>query len=129
VTGSVMTSVTDSASATLVASEQRDYQPDKNFSWQVLGPDLRNHVQKIVLLGSATASAPRYEFPLDPPASSQLSGGFVRETEGAKLDGMFELLSSANAVVRVTTDLPDKSIVVIPLSHVQREDWSRPYCS
>ena len=129
VSGSVATSATDSASAMLVVGEQRDYEPDRNFSWQILGADLRNHVQTIVLLETATASVPRFNFPLHPSTIPPLSSGFVRESEGTDLRGMFDVLSSGKAVIRITTDLPDKASVVIPLTHVQRSDWSRPYCS
>jgi len=129
VTGSVVTSTIDSASAILVQSEQRDYQPDRDFSWQILGPDLKNHVQSIVLLETSTTSTPRYDFPLHPSTFQALSSGFVRESEGTDLRGMFDLLSSGKAIIRITTDLTDKTSVVIPLTRVKRDDWSRPYCS
>ena len=129
VSGSVVTSATDSASAMLVNGEQRDYEPDRNLSWQILGEDLKNHVQAIVLLETATASASRFNFPLNPSTIPPLSSGFVRESDGTDLRGMFDVLSSGKAVIRITTDLPEKASVVIPLTHVQRFDWSRPYCS
>ena len=129
VTGSIATSGADSASAMLVQSEQRDYEPDRNFSWQILGPDLKGHVQRMVLLETETSSSVRYDFPLHPSTIPALSTGFVRASEGASLDGIFDLLASGKAVVRITTDIPDKPVVVIPLNHVDRSDWSRPYCS
>ena len=126
--GSVATSATDSASALLVDSEQRDYEPDRNMSWQILGADLKNHVQSIALLETATASAPRFSFPLHPPTIPPLSSGFVRESESTDLRGLFDILSSGKAVIRVTTDLAGNA-VLIPLIRVERSDWSRPYCS
>ena len=128
-TGSVLTSATDSASAILSEGEQRDYQPNRSFSWQILGPDLKNHVKSIALFESSTASPARYDFPVHPATTPWLSTGSVSENEGANLSGMFDLLSARNAVIRMTTDLPDKPVVTIPLSRVQKEDWSRPYCS
>jgi hypothetical protein len=127
--GSTATSATDSASAILTVSEQRDYEPDKNWSWAIHGPDLKGHVQGIVLQESASSSPVRYDFPLLPATSPLLSAGFARETEGADLDGMFDFLSKRSAVIRITTDLADKPVVIIPLSHVQQSDWTRPYCS
>jgi hypothetical protein len=127
--GSVATSTSDSASAILVEGEQRDYEPDRNMSWQILGADLKNHVQSIALLESATASTPRFTFPLHPSTIPPLSSGFVRESEGTDLRGMFDVLSSGKAVIRIATDLSDNSTVVIPLTVIQRNDWSRPYCS
>jgi hypothetical protein len=57
-----------------------------------------------------------------------LSSGFVRESEGTDLRGLFDILSSGKAVIRVTTDL-SANAVLIPLIRVERSDWSRPYCS
>ena len=127
--GSVLTSGTDSASAILNEGEQRDYQPNKSFSWQILGPDLKNHVKSIALYESGLVSPVRYAFPIHPATMSWLSTGSVSENEGADLSGMFNLLSTGNAIIRITTDLADKPLVTIPLTRVQKEDWSRPYCS
>ena len=129
VAGGAATATSDSLSAVLSVSEQRDYQPDRNFTWQISGPELKNHVQRIVLTETGAVSAVRYDFPLNPSTIPPLSTGFVRESEGTSLSGMFDLLSSGNAVIRITTDLPDRPVVTIPLTRVQREDWSRPYCS
>ena len=127
--GSVITSSTDSASAILNEGEQRDYQPNKSFSWQILGTDLKNHVKTITLFESATTTTARYDFPLHPPTFPPLSTGSVSENEGADLSGMFDLLATRDAIIRITTDLADKPQVDIPLTRVQKEDWSRPYCS
>jgi hypothetical protein len=129
-TGSVVTSTTDSASAILNLGEQRDYQPNRSFSWQILGPDLKNHVKSIVLIESGPISPGWYDFPVHPATISWLSTGSVSVNEGAVLpSGMFNLLSTGNAIIRITTDLADKPSVSIPLTRVQKEDWSRPYCS
>jgi hypothetical protein len=127
--GSVLVNSSDSAYATLSAHEQRDYQPDKDFTWQILGPVLKGHVQSIELYANTAASSPSYAFPLHPATIPALSTGFVRKSEGADIDGLFDVLSRVTAVLRITTDIPGKATVVIPLQRVQREDWSRPYCS
>lgn len=129
VSGGAVTVGSDSLSALLSVSEQRDHEPDRNFTWQIHGPELKNHVQRIVLVEAGSVSAVRHEFPLNPATFPPLSTGFVRESEGTNLSGMFDLLASGNAVIRITTDLPDRPVVTIPLTRVQREDWSRPYCS
>ncbi len=124
--GSVLENNIEIAAAHFVESEQRDYQPDKNMSWQITGESLKGHVQTIVLKdGSAT----RYEFPVEIESRPALSVGFVRQSEGANLNGFFDLLSSRTATIVITTDLPSRPVVTIPLQNVQSDDWNRPYCS
>jgi len=127
--GSVSLGGTDSLTASIIETEQRDYQPDKDMSWQIVAPALKGHVQKIVLLESGTATTPSYEFPVAGENVSPLSNGFVSQSGGANLNGFYDLLTSGNAVIRITTDIPGKSQVDLVLKNVQKTDWNRPYCS
>jgi hypothetical protein len=113
----------DVAAAHLVESEQRDYQPDKDMSWQITGESLQGHVQKITLQEGPTV---RYTFPIQ---NAPLTSGFARQSEGANLNGFFDLLSDKKGTIVITTDIPARSTVTIPLLSVQSSDWFRPYCS
>ena len=114
------------AVAHLVESEQRDYQPDKDFSWQITGETLKGHVTRILLQEGATI---RYEFPISDSSRPDLSSGFVRQSEGANINGFWDLLSDRKGTVVISTDLPSRSTVTITLLNVQSSDWTRPYCS
>jgi len=114
---------TDAAEAHLVETEQRDYQPDKDLSWQITGASLQGHVQKITLQEGSTI---RFEFPIQ---NAVLTSGYVRQSEGANLNGFFDLLSDKKAAVVITTDIAARPTVTIPLLNVQGSDWNRPYCS
>ena len=127
--GGVSLGGADSLTASIVETEQRDYQPDKDMSWQIVAPALKGHVQKIVLLESGTATAPRYDFTIAPETVSALSNGFVSQSGGADLNGFYDLLTSGTAVIRVTTDIPGKTQIDLVLQNVQKTDWNRPYCS
>lgn len=127
--GAISLGGADSLTATIIETEQRDYQPDKDMSWQILSPALKGHVQKIVLLPSGNSSTPAYEFALASANIPPLSNGFVRQSEGANLNGFYDLLTSGTAVIRVTTDIPGKTKIDLPLQNVQKTDWNRPYCS
>jgi hypothetical protein len=127
--GRVMENNVEIASAQLILHEQRDYQPDKNFSWQILGPELKGHTTRIVLRDKASPSAIVYEFPLNPAAQASLASGFVTQNEGANINGFFDLLSSGRAIVVITTDLAQRPTVTLELLTINRDDWSRPYCS
>ena len=117
------------ASAQLILHEQRDYEPDKSFSWQIEGPELKGHVTRITLRDNAGPSSVLYEFPVHTDPRFVLASGFVRQSEGANVNGFFDLFSSRRAIVVITTDLPARQTVTVELSNVRRDDWSRPYCS
>ena len=127
--GGVSLGETDSLTANIVETEQRDYQPDKDMSWQILAPALKGHVQRIVLLENGTSTTPKYEFPVAPETAAALSSGFVSQSAGADINGFYDLLTSGNAVIRVTTDIAGKTQIDLVLQHVQMTDWNRPYCS
>ncbi len=124
--GSLVENNVTIAVAHLVESEQRDYQPDKDFSWQITGETLKGHVTKITLQDGASI---RYEFPVEDPSRPALSVGFVRQSEGANINGFWDFLSDRKGTVVITTDLPSRSSVTVPLLNVQSSDWNRPYCS
>ena len=117
------------AYAQLNQYEQRDYQPDKNFTWQMRGPELKGHATRITLRDSAAPTTVVFEFPIHADPRMPLASGSVRQTEGANISGFFDLLSSGRAIVVITTDLPQRPTVTIALSSLMREDWTRPYCS
>jgi hypothetical protein len=114
---------TEIAAAHIVETEQRDYQPDKDMSWQITGESLQGHVQKITLQEGSTV---RFDFPLQ---NASLTSGVVKQSEGANLNGFFDLLSDRKGTVVITTDLAARQTVTIPLLTVQSNDWTRPYCS
>ena len=93
------------------------------MSWQITGASLQGHVQKITLQEGSTI---RFEFPIQ---NAVLTSGYVRQSEGANLNGFFDLLSDKKAAVVITTDIAARPTVTIPLLNVQGSDWNRPYCS
>jgi hypothetical protein len=124
--GTVVENNVEIAAAHFVESEQRDYQPDKDMNWQITGESLKGHVQSITLKEGATT---RYDFPVEIESRPALSVGFVRQSEGANLNGFFDLFSSRKATIVITTNLAARPVVTIPLQNVQSDDWNRPYCS
>src|SRR5215216_31629 len=88
--GSVLENTLPIAAAHMVEIEQRDYQPDKDFSWQITGETLKGHATRITLQEGSTI---RYEFLVEGTSRPDLSSGFVRQSEGANLNGFWDLLS------------------------------------
>ena len=124
--GSLIENSITIATAQIVETEQRDYQPDKDMSWQVIGEALKGHVQKITLQEGSTV---RYEFPVEDASRPALSTGFVRQSEGANLNGFWDLLSDRKGSVVIITDIQSRPSIFIPLQSIESSDWSRPYCS
>jgi hypothetical protein len=127
--GSVIENGTEIAAAELNLGEQRDYQPDKTLLWSITGPTLKGHVQRLVLRDNASGSSVLYDFPPSNSGIPVLSSGFVSQSGGATINGIFDLLSSNRGIVVITTDLTAKPTVTIPLTVTRKDDWSRPYCS
>ena len=127
--GQVLESNLEIAFAELNIHEQRDYQPDKDFTWHIRGAELKGHVTRITLRDNAAPSTVVYEFPIHANPSMPVASGFVRQSEGANINGFFDLLSSRRAIIVITTDLPQRPTVTIALTNVTGDDWTRPYCS
>lgn len=127
--GSVTEGGTEIATAHLDLGEQRDYQPDKTLIWSVTGPILKGHVQRMVLRDIAAGSSILYDFALNDSGIQTLSSGFVSQSGGATINGIFDLLASNRGVIVITTDIPARTTVTVPLTVTRKDDWSRPYCS
>jgi len=128
-TGSVNASGGITASAELILAEQRDYQPDKNFSWTIVSAPLKGHAERIVLQDNSAGARILYEFPIATDPRPALSSGFVTQSQGGNINGFFDLLSSDRGLIVITTDLPALPSLTVPLTPSRKDDWSRPYCS
>lgn len=127
--GSALITSSDSVHAEVIVDEQRDFEPDKNMSWQITGPSLKGHVTRITLEDNSASPRTLYDFPLAPASVAMLSNGFVRQSEGANLNGFFDLLGSNRGFIIIRTDLAAQPMVTIRLLTIFKSDWNRPYCS
>ena len=128
-TGALTESGVSILSAQVIVHEQRDADPDKDISWQITAATLQGHVQSVVLVDNAAKSNILFTFPVPTQNPNVISSGFARQTEGAQLNGLFDLVSSGRGMLLIQTDLPGKSLIELPLKVESKEDWSRPYCS
>lgn len=127
--GTVLESGINLAAAEINLGEQRDYEPDKNMTWSITGPSLEGHVQQMILKDNAANTPVLFNFPISDANIPPLSSGFVRQSDGSTLNGIFDLLASNRAVVVISTDLNTHPTVTIPITVTRKDDWSRPYCS
>ena len=127
--GSALITSSDSVHAEVIVDEQRDFEPDKNMSWQITGPSLKGHVTRITLEDNSASPRTLYDFPLAPASVPMLSNGFVRQSEGANLNGFFDLLGANRGFIIIRTDLAAQAILTIRLLTIFKSDWNRPYCS
>src|SRR5690349_23181583 len=68
--------------AQLIVGEQRDYEPDKDFHWQITGATLVGHVQSISLVDKNAKSTVLYDLGLFAGQNPNflISGGAVTQT-------------------------------------------------
>ena len=110
-------------------SEQRDYQPDKNMLWLVRSAPLLGHVTSATLKDAADESKILYNFPINTISQSdRISSGYVTETSGANLTGIFDVMSGDRAIVEVKTDIAGKGTLRVLPARVFDQDWTRPKC-
>ena len=99
------------------------------MSWSINGPSLKGHVQQMVLKDNSANAPVLFNFPVSDANIPPLSSGFVRQSEGAAINGIFDLLASNRAAVVISTDLSTRPTLTIPITVTRKDDWSRPYCS
>jgi hypothetical protein len=103
-----------------------------SLDWKSVNPAIRGtlkgHVTSILLVNSASPSA-QFAIPLDPPSSPVISSGSLIQRPGdtsPDLAGLYEMIAASRAVLQITTDLPSRPSLTIPLTVTQRQDWFRP---
>ena len=113
--------------AQIVVAENRG-----SVEWKSLDPaitgTLKGHVTSILLVNTVNASA-QFAIPLDPPSSPAISsGGFIQRPGDTSPDlaGLYEMIASNLAVLQITTDLPSRPSLTIPLTVTSKQDWFRP---
>jgi hypothetical protein len=127
-TGTALSSEPDYLKASITVGEQRDYQPDKNMSWSLMGAAAKSHVTSATFRDAADESKPLYVFQTGGPAPEIVSSGFVTQREGASLNGFFDILAGGRGIVDVRTDIPGRETLRITLVKQSQQDWYRPKC-
>ncbi len=130
-TGSVTEGITTLATATVSAGALRGSENRRNIQWTVSAPSLEGHVTSITLVSDNPTDPVRFALTLNQSTPFTYSGDLTQEGSQATpaLGGVYEAISSGQAVIEITTDLPSRPLVTVPLAVSQKEDWSRPYCS
>lgn len=111
--------------------EFRDYTNAKSFNYQIISPTLKGHVSSVALVSSADPTKVILELKLLGPDGPILSQDFIDQPSGTvspNLAGLFDLVSTNRAVVRITRDSPAGSFVLIPLTTFQQDDWHQQPC-
>jgi hypothetical protein len=129
--GSVVEAGDTTLAAELIVGEQRDFEPDKDFHWQITGIRFVGHVQSISFVDNAAKSTMLFDLPVftGQQPTFLVSSGAVTQSNGANLNGFFDILSKGRGLLLIRTDLPGKALIEVPLPVYQQQDWTRPYCS
>ena len=127
VEGTLKDSPTDSLYVYLSVNEQRDYQPNKSMSWRLASATLKGHVTSVTLRDAAAESPGLYLFPFN-GFNDNISAGTVSQSEGANLNGFFDVLAGGRGVIDVRTESPGKEQVRFIPPIRSQQDWVRPKC-
>src|SRR5687767_4678686 len=104
----------------------------RSIGWTITTSPLAGHITGLRLVDSSDPATTLLELPItyDPSSPGTDFGELHQEADAASpaLGGIFELVRSNRAVFHITTDLPDRPQLTLPLAVVQTEDWSRPFC-
>ena len=103
-----------------------------SLEWKSVDPAIRGtlkgHVTSMLLVNSARPSA-QFAIPLDPPSSPAIASGSLIQRPGGtspELAGLYEMIAANGAVLQITTDLPSRPSLTMPLTVIARRDWFRP---
>jgi hypothetical protein len=107
--------------------EQRDYQPEKSLVWQVRGAPLKGHVTS-ALFRDADQPKALFVLTLSPAPASDIAGGTANQSEGADLNGFYDVLAANRGVIDVRTNLPGRDSIRLAITKTFQEDWYRPKC-
>jgi hypothetical protein len=105
----------------------------RSVSLTVTTSALAGHITGLRLVDSSDPATTLLDLPItDSPSSPGTVFGELRQEADASspaLGGIFEIVRSNRAVIHITTDLPDRPPLTLPLMVVQTDDWHRPFCS
>jgi hypothetical protein len=101
----------------------------KSLDRIIAGASLKGHVTSITLVSSDDPTRVLLAIPIDSDLSSFLSSGSIMQRPGdigPDLGGLFEVVAANHGVIEITTDLPSRDHVSIPLEVNHQTDWTRP---
>ena len=101
----------------------------KSLDRTIAGASLKGHVTSITLVSSADPTRVLLEIPYDSYLTTFISSGSMLQHPGETdpdLGGLFEIVAANLGVIEITTDLPDRTHVSIPLQVNHQTDWVRP---
>jgi hypothetical protein len=104
-----------------------------SLEWKYLDPTisgtLKGHVSSIAFIRSGDPASVPLSIPVDPPSSPLISSGSLMQRPGEvspDLGGVYEVVAANLGVLEITTDLPSRPLVSVPLTVTRKQDWLRP---
>ena len=100
----------------------------KNLDW-IIGGSLKGHVTSIALVDAENSTGVRVPIPVDPASSSFIAAGNTVQRGGEtspSLGGVYEVVGGNRAALEISTDIPTRPTVMLPLRVTEKQDWYRP---
>lgn len=101
----------------------------KSLDVTISGTSLKGHVTSINLVRSDDPAFAPVAIPIDSSFSSLISSASMIQRAGEvtpNLGGLFEIVAANLGLIEITTDLPSRPRVSIPLTMTYKTDWIRP---
>jgi len=118
----------DSTGYTFVSfGEQRGSEP--YVWWFVVSDGIRNHIQTARLVASENRSSVLVELPGIVGGWSAMEGDLTPYVGPPDFDDLFARAVGDGFTLVISTDLPGRGVIALPLHRSVFNDWGRPHCS
>jgi hypothetical protein len=113
--------------AAVSLGEQRD--AAKSIWWFVVSDRLRHHIQTARLVASEDTSSVLVELPGVVGGWSAMEGDLTPYAGPPNFDDLFARAVADGFTLVLSTDIPGRGVVALPLHRSVFNDWGRPHCS
>jgi hypothetical protein len=118
----------DSTGFTSVSfGEHRGGEP--SIWWFVVSDGLRNHIQTARLVASEDRSSVLVDLPGIVGGWSAMEGDLTPYVGPPDFDDLFARAVGDGFTLVLSTDLPGRAVIALPLHRSVFNDWGRPHCS
>jgi hypothetical protein len=98
-----------------------------SFRWNISARGLETNITAIRLVNTTQRVPALLEIPVTPTGLPFAFLGWITQESGAAtpaLGGIFELVAANQTAIEITTDLPDRALITIPLVVESHNDWT-----
>jgi hypothetical protein len=126
--GTVTEGTIDMAYGDIGVWDYRGAENRRSVGWNILAFDVGEHVTSVRLVTSTPGASPLLVIPfVSEGRHFSIAGSLIQESGEATpaLEGLLEPVTNSQTAFEITTDLPDRPVITIPLTLETSQDWLR----